>query len=101
MPETQAAAEIGSDGFEAIVKEYPAGTTEPHRHDYDICLHILAGEFRLGLPDEGVVRSFGPGDRLLVPAGTLHFEDHGQLRMVVGKRQAREAALNGAASDAS
>jgi len=84
--EAQALAELDRDGFTAAAKDYEPGRTEPHRHDYDICLHILDGEFRLGLVDEGVVRSFGPGDRLFVPAGTRHFEDHGVLRMVVGRR---------------
>lgn len=98
MSEAQAAAEISSGGFAAIVRDYPPGKTEPHRHDYDVCLHILAGEFQLGLPDEGVVRSFGPGERLLVRAGTLHFEDHGPLRMVVGRRDPMGGAgSNGAA----
>ncbi len=86
VSEAQAVSEISAQGYAAEAREYSAGKTEPHRHDYDICLHILAGEFRLGLMDEGVVRSFGPGDRCLVPAGTLHSEDHGALRMVVGRR---------------
>jgi quercetin dioxygenase-like cupin family protein len=85
--EAQAIAEIGHEGFAAAAKNYEPGRTEPHRHDYDICIHVLEGEFRLGLVEEGVVRSFGPGERLLVPAGTLHYEDHEQLRMVVGRRQ--------------
>jgi len=85
--EAQAMAEISGRGFTAAPRDYARGRTEPHRHDYDICLHILEGEFRLGVVDEGVVRSFGPGDRLFVPAGTLHFEDHGSLRMVVGRRE--------------
>ena len=85
--EAQAVADMSGQGFTAAAKDYPAGRTEPHRHDYDICLHILEGEFRLGLLEEGVVRGFGPGDRLSVPAGTLHFEDHGPLRMVVGRRE--------------
>ncbi len=89
--EAQALAEVSSDGFAAEVRDYPPGKTEPHRHDYDICLHILAGEFKLGLPEDGTVRSFGPGERLLVRAGTLHFEDHGPLRMVVGRRHSQDA----------
>jgi quercetin dioxygenase-like cupin family protein len=75
ISEAQAVAEISHEGFEAATRNYPAGTTEPHRHDYDICLHILEGEFRLGVVDEGVVHGFGPGHRLFVPAGALHFED--------------------------
>lgn len=91
VSEAQAVAEIGGEGFAAASQDYAAGRTEPHRHDYDICLHILDGEFQLGLADEGVAHSFGPGDRLFVPAGTLHFEDHGPLRMVVGRRRPAEA----------
>jgi len=85
-PEAQAASEMSDQGYTAAAKDYSPGKTEPHRHDYDICLHILEGEFRLGLIDENVVHSYGPGDRLYVPAGTLHYEDHGDLRTVVGRR---------------
>ncbi|HXG99703.1 MAG TPA: cupin domain-containing protein [Sphingomicrobium sp.] len=99
--ETQAAVEMSEKGFTAAAKDYEPGHTEPHRHEYDICLHILEGEFRLGLPEEDVVHSYGPGDRLFVPAGTLHFEDHGELRMVVGRRQPLDEQLeaNTAKSD--
>lgn len=86
VSEAEALAQITHGGFAAESKAYAAGRTEPHRHDYDICLHILAGEFRLGMPDEGVIHSYRPGDRVFVPAGTLHFEDHGPLRMIVGRR---------------
>ena len=85
--EAQAAVEMSEKGFTAAAKDYAPSKTEPHRHDYDICLHIFEGEFRLGLTEEHVVQSYGPGDRLFVPAGTLHFEEHGELRMVVGRRQ--------------
>lgn len=88
--EAQAVAEFSAAGFSAAAKDYAAGKTEPHRHDYDIRLQILEGEFRLGVVDEGVVHSFGAGDRLFVPAGTLHFEDHGPLKMVVGRRHPGE-----------
>ncbi len=91
MSEAQAVAEIGSDGFAAAVKEYATGKTKPHRHDYDICLHVLDGNFHLGLPEEDTVLSFGPGERLLVRAGTLHYEEHGPLRMVVGRRDPEDA----------
>jgi uncharacterized cupin superfamily protein len=88
--EAKAVAALTAEGFSAAAKDYAAGRTEPHRHDYDIGLHILEGEFRLGLVQEGEVRRFGPGDRLFVPAGTLHYEDHGSLRIVVGRRDATE-----------
>jgi quercetin dioxygenase-like cupin family protein len=93
--EAEAVEEMGRAGFTAAVRDYAAGKTEPHRHDYDISLHILEGEFRLGLVDDGSVQSFTPGERLTVPAGTLHFEEHGPLRMVVGRRDPR-APVEGA-----
>ncbi len=86
VSEAETVVEMSEKGFVAEAKDYEPGTTEPHRHDYDICLHILEGEFRLGVVDDDVVLSCGPGDMLVVPAGTLHYEDHGPLRMVVGRR---------------
>lgn len=94
VSEAQAVAEISGEGFAAAAKGYTPGRSEPHRHDYDICLHILEGEFRLGLMEEGVVQSFGPGARLYVPAGTLHYEDYGPLRMVVGRRDPVESVAS-------
>ena len=85
--EAEALAEIGGHGFAAEAKDYAPGRTDPHCHDYDVLLHILSGEFRLGLVEEGVTHSAGPGNRVFVPAGTLHTEDHGPLRMVVGRRK--------------
>ena len=90
--EAQVVAEISGNGFTAAARDYKTGKTEPHRHDYDICLHILEGEFRLTEVDEGVMHSFRAGDRFLVPAGMLHFEDHGPLRLVVGRRNLEEGS---------
>ena len=84
--EEDALAELSAEGFAGAVKDYAPGTTEPHRHEYDIQLYILEGEFRLNLPNEGAVHICRPGDKLFVPAGTPHFEDHDALRMVVGRR---------------
>lgn len=73
-------------GFEAAAKDYAAGRTEPHAHDYDVCLYILEGEFRLTEMDRAMVHRFGPGDKVLVGRGTVHAEEHGPLRMIVGRR---------------
>lgn len=85
--ETQAIAEMAGQGFVAAAKEYAPGSTEPHRHDYDVCLLILEGEFRLLEADKGLVHRCTPGDQVMVDAGTLHAEEHGVLKMVVGRRQ--------------
>ncbi len=93
--EADALAEIGSDGFATEAKDYSPGKTDPHHHDYDVCLHIFRGELRLNLLDEGLARSCQPGDRVFVPAGTLHSEEHGLLRMVVGRRPPQPARSSG------
>lgn len=85
--EEQALAELEQQGFSGAVKDYAPGTTEPHQHDYDILLYIQEGEFRLGEVEAATVHTCKPGDKVFVAAGTPHFEDHGVLRMVVGRRQ--------------
>lgn len=74
-------------GFEAAAKEYAAGKTELHAHDYDVSLYILEGEFNLTEVENAVVHRFGPGDKVLVDRGTVHAEEHGALRMIVGRRR--------------
>ncbi len=77
---------MACEGFEAAAKDYDPGTTEPHQHDYDVCLYVLKGEFRLRDVERSTVHRFGPGDKVFVHRGTLHAEDHGPLRMIVGRR---------------
>ena len=85
-PEEQVIEEMAREGFEAAAKDYSSGRTEPHHHDYDVCLYILDGEFRLNEVARETVHRFGPGDRILVDRGTVHSEEYGQLRMIVGRR---------------
>lgn len=82
----EALAELNLEGFSGAAKDYAPGTTEPHTHDQDLQLYILEGEFRLTDVDRGAVHVCRPGDKVFVAAGTPHFEDHGDLRMVVGRR---------------
>jgi quercetin dioxygenase-like cupin family protein len=98
--EAVATAEISNQGYQVATKDYGPGKSDPHAHEYDICLHILSGELRLGIVDEAVVYSFGRGERCLVPAGTVHFEEHGALRMVVGRREPTVACVSDAAEEA-
>ncbi len=85
--EGQMIAEMAREGFEAAAKAYTPGKTEPHQHDYDVCLYILEGEFSLSEADRALVHRFGPGDKVFVPRGTAHAEEHGALKMIVGRRQ--------------
>ena len=84
--EEKALAELRDEGFSAETKDYAPGRTEPHAHDYEVRLYILEGEFRLIDGEDGTVHACRPGDRVRVSAGTLHAEDHGALKMVVGRR---------------
>jgi mannose-6-phosphate isomerase-like protein (cupin superfamily) len=85
-PEDEMIEEMARDGFEAAVKDYSSGMTEPHQHDYDVCLYILEGEFRLTEVERSTIHRFGPGDKVFVDRGTAHGEEYGALRMIVGRR---------------
>ncbi len=86
--EEQALAAMRRDGFDATTKDYAPGKTDPHQHDYDISLYVLEGEIRVTELDADAVHVCKPGDKLFVASGTRHCEEHGPLRMVVGRRRA-------------
>jgi hypothetical protein len=86
IPEERMIEEMALEGFEAAAKDYGPGETEPHAHDYDVCLYILEGEFRLREVERSIVHRFGPGNKVVVDRGTVHAEAHGALRMIVGRR---------------
>lgn len=87
----EALAEANRDGFAGEIREYAAGRTEPHQHDYDVRLFVLEGEIRLKDVDEKRVHTCGPGTRVQVSAGTAHTEDHGALTMIVSRRHAQSS----------
>ena len=87
----QALAEANSEGFVGEIKEYTGGHTEPHQHDYDVCLFVLEGEIRLTDVQDNVVYACGSGTKAYVSAGTAHTEDHGTLKMIVGRRRSRSS----------
>ena len=84
--EQEAHRELEREGFSAETRDYAAGSNEPHQHDYDVCLYVLEGEFRVTDAERGIVHACRPGDRLRVPSGTPHSEEHGPVRLVVGRR---------------
>ncbi len=74
VPEGRMIEEMARDGFEAVARNYASDKTEPHAHDYDVCLYILEGKFRLTDVDRSTVHLFGHGDKVLVDRGTVHAE---------------------------
>jgi quercetin dioxygenase-like cupin family protein len=59
------------EGFETYRWDDPPGAWyEAHSHDRDECLWCIEGEITFGI--EGSEYTLGPGDRLMLPKGTVH-----------------------------
>jgi quercetin dioxygenase-like cupin family protein len=43
-----------------------------HSHSYTKILYCVRGSIRFMLPDRGEALDLGPGDRMVLPAGTRH-----------------------------
>lgn len=64
-------AAMEEQGFEVFLWSDPPGTRyQLHQHEEDECLWLLAGEMTFAV-GENDYQMF-PGDRLLLPARTLH-----------------------------
>jgi quercetin dioxygenase-like cupin family protein len=59
------------EGYEVALYTYREGTVfAEHQHAQAKCDAVLSGTLRISVGDR--VFELGPGDRLYVPAGTLH-----------------------------
>jgi mannose-6-phosphate isomerase-like protein (cupin superfamily) len=56
----------------------PGDRYAPHEHGYDKVLVVAAGSIRFGLPQRGETVDLAVGDRLDLPAGTMHDATVGQ-----------------------
>jgi quercetin dioxygenase-like cupin family protein len=79
---------LSADGFEAWAwRDAPGATYEAHSHDHDESLWVVEGEitFRAG----GAEYRLGPGDRLLLPRGTVHTARAGSggAHYLIGERR--------------
>jgi quercetin dioxygenase-like cupin family protein len=62
---------LDADGFDAFVwQDAPGSDYQPHAHDHDESLWVLDGEIVFGA--SGAEYRLGPGDRLMLPKGTVH-----------------------------
>ncbi len=77
MNEAEFRAACVGEGWDApSPKSYPANDTPAmHSHDFDATVLIVDGELQMAFPDR--VDVLGPGDRCIVPAGTVHSEQTG------------------------
>ena len=79
---------LDADGFEAFVwRDDPGADYAPHAHDHDESLWVIEGEIVFGA--EGRTFHLGPGDRLMLPKGTVHTACAGSsgARYLIGERR--------------
>jgi quercetin dioxygenase-like cupin family protein len=67
----------------------PGATYTPHTHDQDESLWVIAGEITFGAGGQEI--RLGPGDRLMLPRGTVHSAQVGATgaTYLVGERVER------------
>jgi quercetin dioxygenase-like cupin family protein len=62
---------LQDEGFEVFRWRDDAGADyQPHAHDHDESLWVIHGEITFGVATERY--TLGPGDRLMLPKGTVH-----------------------------
>jgi len=79
---------LDADGFEAFVwRDDPGADYAPHAHDHDESLWVIEGEIVFGA--EGRTLHLGPGDRLMLPKGTVHTARAGSsgARYFIGEKR--------------
>lgn len=87
--EGAARAALAAEGFEPFAWTDPPGAHyTPHAHDHDESIVCVAGEITFGAG--GRALRLEPGDRLMLPAGTVHTADVGPAgaTYVIGQRRA-------------
>jgi quercetin dioxygenase-like cupin family protein len=63
--------QLEADGFDVFRwRDDAAAEYQPHAHDHDESLWVIQGEITFGIGGER--HTLGPGDRLMLPSGTVH-----------------------------
>lgn len=78
---------LAREGFDAVAWSDGPGTDyAPHRHACEESLWVIRGEITFGIG--GVRHRLRPGDRLRLPAGTLHeaLAGPGGVTYLIGRR---------------
>jgi quercetin dioxygenase-like cupin family protein len=85
-------ASAKNDGYQISTSTAtPNKITQPHAHDVDVRVFVIAGE--LTVDARGVSQTYRAGDVFNMPAGCVHSERHGRngSEVVVGRRTAHAA----------
>jgi quercetin dioxygenase-like cupin family protein len=71
LTETALRRALEDEGFTVMAWTDAAGATyAPHSHDHDESLWCIAGAITFGA--DGQSLRLGPGDRIMLPGGTVH-----------------------------
>jgi quercetin dioxygenase-like cupin family protein len=79
---------LEAEGFEVSRwHDGPGAAYAPHAHDHDESLWVVQGEISFGAGGRDL--RLGPGDRLMLPAGTVHAARVGPARAtyLIGERR--------------
>ena len=79
---------LEAEGFEAFAwQDAPGADYQAHAHDHDESLWVIVGEITFGA--SGQDYRLGPGDRLMLPRGTVHTARAGRngARYLIGQRR--------------
>jgi quercetin dioxygenase-like cupin family protein len=79
---------LEAEGFSVFCwSDAPGASYTPHSHDHDESLWVLEGEITFG--SGGNELRLGPGDRLMLPRGTVHTARAGTqgATYLIGERQ--------------
>jgi uncharacterized protein YjlB len=80
LPPSEAAIRrlLAEEGLRAYAwSNGPYDLYAPHTHDYDKVLYVLRGSITFQLIELGAWHKLQPGDRLDLPAGTVHAAEVG------------------------
>jgi quercetin dioxygenase-like cupin family protein len=78
---------LADDGFEGSPwHDEPDARYRPHSHDHDESLWVIEGEITFGIGEREYC--LGPGDRLMLPRGTVHTAHAGRngASYLIGER---------------
>jgi quercetin dioxygenase-like cupin family protein len=79
---------LEQEGFSAwLWNDAPGAVYQPHSHDHDESLWVIKGEITFGVA--GRDYRLGPGDRLMLPKGTVHAARAGRegATYLIGERK--------------
>ncbi len=83
---------LAAEGFDVFRWRDEAGAEyRPHSHEHDECLWVIEGDIVFGI--DGRDYRLGAGDRLILPAGTVHTATAGRDGAIylIGERAAVSA----------